>query len=953
MSAVNDVFSVEGPESYNQQNGDDPPTVNKNRATLEKIKSVHENPFFIQLGIKHSTPAHNRSSVKSESSVNEHEKKLDEEDENEITYRPGSGFVHRLLDKYKSLTSKGDTARQLKRASSLDELAAENDVSSTSKSVSFKEPSINGGPVFVEKPSNLSMSRLSKAHKARSVDGLHEAHHKQQPPYGQNVSSSRRLSGSKWGKDRNSTSLKCEAPDVELAREDIIIIEKTPPIPTHKESVGFEGEEGSSQHLHHHEELPANELPKPNTVLTVRTIFESVSTSNTNELLSRRRKTDFGIISPLSTTSPNTNSNSDLGQFSPTQSHAEKVTIPSLSPVTSPRVLHTETYAKPVLLPHSVVTSSLDHSKHSVESPVPSTGQNSFNNSSSSFNNHEAENEVKPSIIERSNYFRPSKTNRPTPTPRNTASVKPTIVQKPSAPVKPIPLSAPASAATSYKKSSPVVPVAPYKDKQDDIKDDGQPVMIFNKSKLSPRREKPQRVKTYEPVGEGQTDLVKEKNEKVNFDDTKTIIQNDEKVINNKVFSQSKIFKTPEDHNLSKTVLEKEDPVSQTSVKLIQSTKQRTAPKPPDSQKVHGSISININKTEERESNKSQVTHNVSHSSAHAATAKEIVSSSHEKPTSPVSQPVKGIPSIIAQRLKKQSSDPSQVAADVISSLDAIDGNRKTKLAFDDSGIDNDSPSPRKRVPPSSVVLISVESTNKDKISSEIENEIAAVRKKMEGGRSKSSNVSQIFDSSQLSKKRKENQRQKASQGLVPRLDLSGIDAEPDYQPLHMEIKPCNIRFIGENTRTERSLLVKRRTIKINIQFNDSKIETFEYPSEEWALEKYLEEHPNETADVIFLEDMNGESAESSDDGPETPRGFGNDDGLKSNTSLSSSGNLQSYKGRFQEDFQFGSAIKEKEPEPVIKPEEPPVDPDALMLRPAEEVDTSTWSTNDSSDLLF
>ncbi|KAK0065616.1 flocculation protein FLO11 [Biomphalaria pfeifferi] len=139
----------------------------------------------------------------------------------------------------------------------------------------------------------------------------------------------------------------------------------------------------------------------------------------------------------------------------------------------------------------------------------------------------------------------------------------------------------------------------------------------------------------------------------------------------------------------------------------------------------------------------------------------------------------------------------------------------------------------------------------------------------------------------------------------------------------------------------------------INIQFNDSKIETFEYPSEEWALEKYLEEHPNESADVIFLEDMNGESAESSDDGPETPRGFGNDDGLKSNTSLSSSGNLQSYKGRFQEDFQFGSAIKEKEPEPVIKPEEPPVDPDALMLRPAEEVDTSTWSTNNSSDLLF
>lgn len=66
---------------------------------------------------------------------------------------------------------------------------------------------------------------------------------------------------------------------------------------------------------------------------------------------------------------------------------------------------------------------------------------------------------------------------------------------------------------------------------------------------------------------------------------------------------------------------------------------------------------------------------------------------------------------------------------------------------------------------------------------------------------------------------------------------------------------------------------------------------------------------------------------------------------------LSLSGSLQSYRGRFQQDYELGS-VKAEEPSKPVEPE-PVVDPDKLMLRPAEEDDTNTWSTSSSSDILF
>ncbi|CAL1547405.1 unnamed protein product [Lymnaea stagnalis] len=1014
MSTVDEIFSKDL-SSYSQQNGDVQTSNNINRATLEKIKSVHENPFYKQLGIKHNV--HPRNSHRSESSDRQdRERQLNgrflEEDNDVIEYRPGSGFVTRLLDKFTSLTAKEAPVglSHLKRSSSLDELPAET-AATTQKSVTFKEPSHNeAGSLLVEKPSNLSSARLSQAHKARSVDGLNYAHRRSSHQHAShNLPVSLRHVDTKWNKPKPSRDSHIEAPDVELARDDIIIIEKTPPIPTAKELSNGENEcdnNGISLPVHHHENLTPDELPKPNTVLTVRNLFENAPTSNTsNDLLLRRRRPESSSISPLSTTVPAFfHSQSETGGLtSPSATVLDGVpiraSIHSPSPVTSPRIYSPEAHAKPVLLPAG--SKSVEHSRRSSDSssltsrqedekPTASVSSNivvgvATPSSISSLTSDPPAslNDPKPTIYERSSYFGSAKNKtsaRPTPTPRTTASVKPTVVTKPSASVKPVPLSAPASAATSYKKSSPVVPVAPFKDKQEDAKDDGQPVMIFNKSKLSPRREKPQRLKDYGPVNDGENHEESKHGNERNEEqltiiipkDAKKVYEKEENVTNNKVLSQRKVLRVTEEqetitqstqHTTIEIKTTRTVTRSKTSPKSRESTKQRAAPQPPPdhgivllskrdldveatSSETNGSGVPSKVLTSLRNDSESRAEISIKTDTAPKAEA-PVQAETPFKTEAPVKEslPIKGIPSIIAQRLKQQNSDPSQVAGDVVSSQDTIDGGRKTKLPLDESSTDGDAPSARKRLTPTNIALPSETSS----INSEIENEIAAVRKKMEGNRSKSSSVSQIFDSSQLAKKRKENQKQRAAASVVPPLDLSGITDDVDYQPQQREIKPCNIKFIGENAKTDRSLLVRSRKIKVSIHFNDSKTETFEYPSEEWALEKYMNEHPNEPVDIVFLEE-NGGGGESSDD-IEMSRVGNEDETLKSNTSLSHSGNLQSYRGRFQQDYQFGSVIKD--PEPAPKPVEPVEDPDSMMLRPAEEDDTNTWSTNDSSDLLF
>ncbi|KAL8612136.1 hypothetical protein ACOMHN_021949 [Nucella lapillus] len=151
-----------------------------------------------------------------------------------------------------------------------------------------------------------------------------------------------------------------------------------------------------------------------------------------------------------------------------------------------------------------------------------------------------------------------------------------------------------------------------------------------------------------------------------------------------------------------------------------------------------------------------------------------------------------------------------------------------------------------------------------------------------------------------------------------------------------------------------------RLSHQARIIFHTRLEETFEYPSEEAMLEEYVRNHPNEV--LVLEEDSSSSSwpAESSDDGPdlpETPRGGSSSletELLKSNTSLAHTGNLQSYQGKFQQEYQLGSVLNvpEKVPGPATVAAETD-NPDSMQILPADEDDNQTWSLETSSDLLF
>ncbi|CAG5118953.1 unnamed protein product [Candidula unifasciata] len=925
---------------------------------MESIRSVQENPFFKHFGIKHNIPAATKTDghIFRQSSISV-------EDDDIGEYHPMSGFVHKLKDKFASLGAKEEYS-SFRRSTSLDELLVDSEVVTSKLKVSTESAAHTGNDKF------STASKLS--YKAKSIEGLNHAHQKPQqfsqrtsPQHAaRNLNKDRQLSGTGFHGD------------LDLARDDIIIIEKTPSSPVKGPKVDGSGErDGSGTHfVIGREIISKDELPKPNTVLTVRSIFESASSAAS--LNSRRQRTD-PQLSPVSPSSrPGMSPLHTDVTFSNLDSVAKRASVQNLSPLTSPRPV-SDTY---VLLPaNSVHTRTSDYSKRlsdsyrsedlkgpsksnvTVESPAEyssSVGlakENIPDSSSSSRSATSGDN--KSSSFEHDNIPDGSKSSSSQysfTSSRSTASVRPTFSHKQNTAVKPVALSPPASATTSYQKSRPVVSVAPYKDKPED-KDDGHPVMIFSKSDISKHGEKSQITNERTQTSISSSAIIDQNIEpeqnSIPLREAKKMFEKDNATYepNNKLLSHEKRFSGENNKNSEKikadtsriiqtkkeTTIEirsltgdadREQAIvgdsssnmeTDTSFKFAKpaaasrtglTAPKRMAPEPPAQVTAKDNISVlpaaqistdNLSKM----SSDSHVSNEGSHQEIRkeqTAPSKRLhpkdATVSNEEPIKKVikdkdenEQPVKGIPSIIAQRLKQQSSTPSQAADDVTSSSDVSASSQNNNIY-------------------SRTVLSSVSSNNsksstdnakQDTLSSEIENEITAVRRKMEANRLKSSGPAQIFDSSQLAKKKKENRKQESSGRMVPLLDLSGIIVEDvmEYQPQMRKIKPCNIVFIGENTKTSRSLLDKKRKVKISIHFSHNITETFEYPSEEVALESYLQEHPHEKEEILILEEfsaVNGESGESSDDVEIdvylTPAASDSDSLLKSNTGLAHSG---------------------------------------------------------------
>lgn len=970
----------------------------------DRIASIMDNPFYKSFGVKHprsprdvpSAPASAKTTADSDGKYAVREDLGD--------YRPGSGFVHKLMGRFASMEMReeGSSIPHIKAASSVEDILDRTESRAADTNERHRE-----------------RGRLNSAqHRTRSVESISRRKGSLNLPVV--------LRHVERGQDRPASSMKSPrdthivAPDVKLGRDDIILIENPPS----EHQPGENGENGiedkaamGSHTAGFNTENSVDELPKPNTVSAVRSLFESGKPlSPTSDLpgdaFSLDGESSFTprdsvltprdpIVTPRGSSSTPRDSNStprDTVLPSPRNSyfsfsHQDTVLTPR-----EPKDLKTTQDSRPYKLASprisSDITQKYDVSKNrfswssdlktagSGESstsaappPLPYTFPPVSASAASSTADTIAESEVsenvKPSLFHTSN----SAENRPIASPRSTAAVKAIPVSRPSVPARSsIPNSTtmsssgtvvPPSFTPNIKKTSPVMPVAPFKENKTDEGGDNR-YLIYEKKSSKAKTPKAMRLKDY---GEESTDLALENTKNVEASDDLKKQGNNVKKSNkvNGTHTKGRAPPVPRRRQSEESVLsprssESNDTPWADMLKPVSPRIEDSQPQPVTLSPVEPAKPSKAPRTFFTKPEEKMETHQSLAPSEESKMDTEEASQDEGK-TEDSDQPVRGIPSIIANRMKQTNQKQGNESPETKRPGELFGvclG--KTPHGHGKDSTEEENEIPRKRLAPATQ---KTENNASQNLPSEIENQIASVRKRMEhASRNKPTGVSQIFDSSQLQKKKK--QKSGAAAG-VPRLDLSSITSEDSsnagssggYRVTPREIKPCNIEFIGANVSLGRSLLEKNRKEKARITFHTRLEETFEYPSEDSMLEDYLRQHPNE---VLVLEESSSswsapESSSDDADLPETPRGGGSsldNELLKSNTSLAHTGSLQSYRGKFQQEYELGSVLNmpEKEPEPVVTAVEP-ANPDSMQILPADEDDNQTWSVDTSSDLLF
>lgn len=797
----------------------------------DHISSIHDNPFYKSFGVRHP-----RALTSREPSLPVRAKHSDTESTLQFReelgeYKPGSGFVHKLMGKFASLSTREEPTPSylhIKHAGSVENILRNDQHTAETEDNHTEETRIGGRERGRE-------SFRSQKHRARSVDSVNNSHRK---PH---LQVSLRHVDRKWERPPSPTKptrdSHIEAPDVTLAPENIILIENPPPQPsaTDAEVDSDATDDRSQAHAtYFKDEAAVDELPKPNTVLTVRNIFESAAQAEA-EHVSRRDKplsptrdvSSWGDFdrkdSPISPTDP-----AARGQAFTPREVRPHVSQSSPRVVDAARNFEFPRTAEFVRNGDRQSSSSMDvndtgsmDTSIPAEIPLPLT-----NTTSSSFSSSSSSSSTVSSLALSSNSgitaelhsddrtLVSTESSRPIPAGRSTAAVKAVPASRPVVPARSsktisdasttatsAATSVPPSFTPSVKKTSPVMPVAPFK-KQTESEDENR-YLVFTSKKDTSKPSKPRRVKDY---GEMVVDTASHtKRDETERKQVETDVQKVNKV--NVLHKKGRAPPVPldkvdgSDGNLVQTLKVVNSRQDSWSSPRIEDT---MAPELP-AEKIPFHLVSNV----ERERGKPTTV------SQSEGKEKQDIPVSME--TQEMTEPIKGIPRIIAQRMKQNSE------AIHTGPPGELFGVRLGKTRHEDDGKDDGSEIPCKRLTP-------VQSLGKqDKaasVPSEIENQIASVRKRMEAGsQNKSGGVSQIFDSSQLQKKRREKQAARtAPQVGVPRLDLSSLTSEDSgnpgsdggYRVTPREIKPCSIEFIGANISLGRSLLDKNRTIKVS-----------------------------------------------------------------------------------------------------------------------------------------
>ena len=240
----------------------------------ENIVSVHNNPFFKSFGIK---TAHRDSKTNDGSKTHENSNSGKENDavfedaEEEQEYHPGSGFVHKLLDKFSSLSAREERTFHPKRTASLENLIADTTVKHLGLHKATKDDIVTKSNKYVHMSVGSLNSESQVNHRIRPQKPLRVP----VAPFKQSVYDSEQEK-----KKNRSPRDSFEPADVKLGRQDIVIIENTP-VSSHVDNNASMSptpdQSGKIVDVTNFKEdkLNQDELPKPNTVINVRSFFES------------------------------------------------------------------------------------------------------------------------------------------------------------------------------------------------------------------------------------------------------------------------------------------------------------------------------------------------------------------------------------------------------------------------------------------------------------------------------------------------------------------------------------------------------------------------------------------------------------------------------------------------------------------------------------------------------
>lgn len=236
----------------------------------DRLIPVHDNPFFVMDGKRMIGQQQSRTDKKDQSghldsindcnNVNSRYELTNSLDDTDMEYRPGSGFVSRLKDKFASMSTKEDVkVLHPKRSSSFENLL----------DCRPKAHPFNGGDLRL-----TDARRKLREGRAVSVENLNHTMDKSSPtsPVGFELKSNKDV------KPKSKVPESSSGTGTILPDRDIVIVEKTPTTPLSPPIAETKPQLCTAASIE--EQSVADELPRPNTVSSFRSLFENSKSSS-------------------------------------------------------------------------------------------------------------------------------------------------------------------------------------------------------------------------------------------------------------------------------------------------------------------------------------------------------------------------------------------------------------------------------------------------------------------------------------------------------------------------------------------------------------------------------------------------------------------------------------------------------------------------------------------------